>query len=624
MPLALLVGCHEAPAPEAPKPVVKAAPPPELPHAPAALQLLAGDGTANGLADPYGLAFSTDGTLYIADGSRIRRITPQGQESVWIADDLDNASGLAFDAQGQLIVTDTGHHRIVRIAPDGTLTVLAGNGKPGFKDGPGAQAQFDTPMAVAVDGDGNVLVADTFNDRIRRIAPDGRVMTLAGGATGDADGPGEQARFDTPCGIAVDRQGRIWVADTRNDSLRELTAQGEVRTVLRPDPKDDDADLRRPLALAAAPDGRLYIAVQNRGRVLVMAADGAPARLIEGTTTRLSRPAALAVDPTRMRLAISDAAAHRVHEIVDIGKVTRPAIGPAPDAPLPETKGRWPVVPQGSWHEVVGTLGEVRGTRKHPLEHLHAGLDIKGEVGEPVLAIADGTVLSPLATSGFGGLGEALAIDDLTYVHVRVGRKAGGRAWNDPRFLPLRNARGQQVGVRVRRGTHFKAGELLGTINPMAHVHLQLGPPGAQRNALVLGFKGFVDKVPPTLEAVTLEGDQIIAEGYDQVDGDEARRRLGLYALSYQILDEAGQPLKGFEQPHPSIRFDQLPAEEDATETLYSASSGITVQGSKTTRFIYRLGALPSLPVGHYRLRVIAADFSGNQTQRETSLEIRN
>lgn len=619
--------------------MVKAPPPPELPHAPAALQLLAGDGTVNGLADPYGLAFAADGTLFIADGSRIHRVTPQGQESIWVAGGLDSASGLAFDAQGQLIVADTGHHRIVRIAPDGTLAVLAGNGKPGFKDGPGAQAQFDTPMAVAVDGDGNVLVADTFNDRIRRIAPDGRVMTLAGGAPGDADGPGEQARFDTPCGIAIDKQGRIWVADTRNDALRELTAQGEVRTVLKPDPNDDEADLRRPLALAAAPDGRLYVAVQNRGRVLVVAtggvaADGAaaggaapggvPTRLIEGTTARLSRPAALAVDPARMRLAISDAGAHRVHEIVDIGKVSRPAIGPALDAPLPETKGRWPVAPQGSWHEVVGTLGEVRGTRKHPLEHLHAGLDIKGEVGEPVLAIADGTVLSPLAASGFGGLGEALGIGELTYVHVRVGRKAGGRAWNDPRFLPIRNARGQQVGVRVRRGTHFQAGELLGTINPMAHVHLQLGPPGGQRNPLALGFKGFVDTVPPTLQSISLGEDrQIIAEGYDQVDGDEARRRLGLYALSYQILDASGRALPGFGQPRLALSFDHLPADENATEAIYEPASGITVQGSKTTRFLYKLGALPALAAGQYRLRVIARDFSGNQAQLEAPLEQR-
>src|SRR5437764_898883 len=84
----------------------------------------------------------------------------------------------------------------------------------------GALAQFDGPMGVAIDRQGRVIVADAYNDRIRAVAPDGSVTTLAGGSQpGDLDGAGAQARFDTPCGVLVDARGRILVADTRNDAL---------------------------------------------------------------------------------------------------------------------------------------------------------------------------------------------------------------------------------------------------------------------------------------------------------------------------------------------------------------------------------------------------------------------
>jgi hypothetical protein len=151
----------------------------------------------------------------------------------------------------------------------------------------------------------------------------------------------------------------------------------------------------------------------------------------------------------------------------------------------------------------------------------------------------------------------------------------------------------------------------------MAHVHLQLGAPGWQRNPLALGFVGFVDHVAPHLERVELKNGELLAEAWDQVDGNEARRRLGLYALSWQLFDTLGRPLVGFEQPHEAIRFDALPPDEDAVERLYTPGSGITIQGSKVTRFVYRLGMLPSLPAGAYRLRVTVRDYSGNEASKD-------
>ena len=87
---------------------------------------------------------------------------------------------------------------------------------------------FDAPVGVAVDADGNLYVADTYNDRIRKVSKDGQVTTIAGtGLPGYKDGAANEAQFDTPCGIAVDKQGNIFVADTANDTIRKITPQGE-------------------------------------------------------------------------------------------------------------------------------------------------------------------------------------------------------------------------------------------------------------------------------------------------------------------------------------------------------------------------------------------------------------
>ena len=154
-----------------------------LPH----VQPLAGDGHVGWrdgaaaqaqFADPYGLALDPHGALYISDGGandRIRVLRPDGSAwPRWPAASrrlrgpgrapprlrFSTPSGLALDATGNLYVADTGNHAIRKVTPDGVVTTLAGTGAPGFRDGPGAQAQFDGPMGVAVDGAGRVIVAD--------------------------------------------------------------------------------------------------------------------------------------------------------------------------------------------------------------------------------------------------------------------------------------------------------------------------------------------------------------------------------------------------------------------------------------------------------------------------------
>ncbi|MGO4779303.1 gluconolaconase, partial [Lysobacter sp. 2RAB21] len=151
-----------------------------------------------------------------------------------------------------------------------------------------------------------------------------------------------------------------------------------------------------------------------------------------------------------------------------------------------------PLKPQDGWHEVVGTLGEVRGDGQHESrDHLHGGLDIRGDIGQQVLAIADAKVSNPSSAWGFGNLGEGAALDQISYIHMRVGRTAQGEPIDPARFQPIMDDAGKIERMRLLRGTRFKAGDVLGTINAMAHVHLSLGAAGYERNAISLDFNHY-------------------------------------------------------------------------------------------------------------------------------------
>src|SRR5450830_1871608 len=197
-----------------------------------------GSGRRTRFADPFGVVLDQQGNLYVADGgdnNSIRKIDLNGvsttlagstegyAEGAPTAAAFNTPSGLAIDAAGNLYVADTGNNAIRKIKPDGTVSTLAGDGLAGDKDGKGAGAQFNGPVGVAVDAAGVVYVTDTYNDRIRRIAPDGTVTTIAGGKrAGMADGAAAQALFDTPTGIALGAAGELYIADTANHAIRKL------------------------------------------------------------------------------------------------------------------------------------------------------------------------------------------------------------------------------------------------------------------------------------------------------------------------------------------------------------------------------------------------------------------
>jgi sugar lactone lactonase YvrE len=209
-----------------------------------------GAGAAARFESPTGIAVDRSGNMYVTDANAytLRRITASGQVTTLAgkADERGHKDGfgaearfqgpigIALDGAGMMYVADPVDGVIRRVTPDGSVSTIAG--APGVKgsiDGVGAGARFSSPSGIAVDGAGNLYVTDGWVSNIRKVTPAGEVTTLAGkaGEHGSADGPAERARFNVPAGIAADRAGNLFVCDYGDRTIRKITPRGEVSTV---------------------------------------------------------------------------------------------------------------------------------------------------------------------------------------------------------------------------------------------------------------------------------------------------------------------------------------------------------------------------------------------------------
>lgn len=286
-----------------------------------------GPAVAATLDNPTGLALDKAGDLYIADtvDNAVREITSGGTihlisgngkktghgEGFDGHDQLVDPQGVAVDAKGDVFVADTGHNVVLEVTPQGSVSTYAGNGFAGYggDNRAATRAELSSPIGLAADPAGNLYIADAGNNVIRRVSTSGIITTVAGdvaadqasggigGFSGDG-GPATAARLHSPHGVAVDQAGDLFIADTFNNAIRQVTPDGTISTIVN----------------TAGTKGRN--------------GDGGPAASAE-----LNTPTALAVDTSTDDLYIADTSNNRVRVVTGFAVPSTPSAGPVVNAP---------------------------------------------------------------------------------------------------------------------------------------------------------------------------------------------------------------------------------------------------------------------------------------------------
>jgi sugar lactone lactonase YvrE len=632
------------------------------------------------ISEPFGIA-ERDGDIYVSDGQygKIFKIK-SGSERIEFATGLNTPSGVAFDSDGNLLVADSGTSTIRKFDSNGTVSTIAGiENKRGFADGEASAATFSSPVGITINKNGKIFVSDTYNDRIR-VIENGVVRTLAGGNRGYADGSGIEARFDTPLGIAIWGE-RLLVADAGNRRLRVVEPDGSVWTLAG----DGSYELRdglpllagfvRPTAVSLSADGVIYVADSNAIRMIggnvlafVETISGGGRGFRDGTlrASQFNRPSGIAFN-SEGELLIADSDNGLVRKLAFADKTAEGKKGDktqetAPEPALKQITAeefrtlqppRWPYDLADAKRDIAGTLGEIRGGLKDASSQawFHNGLDIAGGYGEVARFVRDEKVLDPLAADNFNTLRELIRMPTLGYIHIRLGRDANNVNFGDERFVFDYDPVGKAMsGVRVPRGAAFKAGEAIGTLNAMNHVHLVAGRSGSEMNALAaLSLPGVSDSVLPVIEKVTLFDEswneiettsanarikltgktRVVVRAFDRMDGNPERRRLGLYRLGYTVTKK---PAEAGTQNFWTITFDKMPP-NDAVRFVYAQDSHSGATGETIFNYIvtnrldgkrYGEGFIDpaTLSPGQYTIRVSAEDFFGNTATKDISIEV--
>ncbi|MBN8884747.1 MAG: Ig-like domain repeat protein [Rudaea sp.] len=328
----------------------------------------AGDGgaaTAAKLNYPQNLAIDGAGNIYIADyfNYRVRKIdAASGKVSTLAGNGTQGYAGdggaatsaqlgdylhVAADAAGNLYISDANNHRIRKVATDGTISTVAGNGVKGFggDGGPAVAAKMDSPNGIALDNAGNLYIADQFNQRIRKVATNGTISTIAGNGNFDYSGdggPATSATLGMPAAVTFDGAGNLYIADSSNQRIRRVATDGTISTVAGNGTQGFggdgglaiNANLNNPGAIVFDRSGQLNIADTSNHRVRRVAGDGSIATIVgtgsigydgdggSAASANLELPTGLARDRAG-NLHIADWYANSVRKIDAGGTISR-------------------------------------------------------------------------------------------------------------------------------------------------------------------------------------------------------------------------------------------------------------------------------------------------------------
>lgn len=256
-------------------------------------------------ASPEGIVVDRDGSLLVADSLNhaILRIDRDGYMTYVAGNGKRGFSGdggkatdasLAFpydvrlDSKGNVYIADVSNHRIRKVDGNGLISTVAGTGVAGFSGdgGPAVKAQLNMPYGILLDTDDNLLIADSDNNVVRKVGPDGIIHTIAGngqrGYEGDG-GPALAAKFDSPQALALDKNGvRLYIGDEHNNAIRVIEPDGKVQTLIGtkgPGFSGDDGpassgQIADPENLWVRKDGSLLISVRDNARLRIVSPDG--------------------------------------------------------------------------------------------------------------------------------------------------------------------------------------------------------------------------------------------------------------------------------------------------------------------------------------------------------------
>src|SRR5271157_2304177 len=363
-----------------------------------------GQATSAQLNTPQAVASDSSGNLYIADtvNNAVRKVTAAGVISTIAGNgtagsggdggaaasaQLHSPQGIAVDASGNIYVADTQNARVRKIS-NGAINTVAGSGTAGFGGDSGAatSAQLNIPAGLAVDGAGNLYIADFSNNRVRKVTPGGTITTLAGnglaGYAGDG-GPATGAQLTTPMGVATDSSGNVYIADTGNNAVRMVNSSGIISTVAGNGLAGYSGDggqailamVGSPTGVAVDPSGNLYISdgslrvrkVYSSGFINTIAGNGARGYSGDGGVAlfaTMNGPAGIAL-ASNGNLYIADSGNGAVRELLLADSKSR-----SPQWPMPAATWRVPLRAARLWCSTAPAWDRPAwcSTRREPMD----------------------------------------------------------------------------------------------------------------------------------------------------------------------------------------------------------------------------------------------------------------